>query len=417
MSTHSLFSPSAAHRWMACPGSMAFPENREQGESSVYADDGSATHAFAAAALDGEHFPIGHITKINGKEYTLDEERAQRIQGYCDDVRRRATGGHLFVESKVDLSNYLGAGQSGTADVAIALPVQRLGIIEDLKDGSGEKVYASYCVKPATADTAEIREPNPQLALYALGMLPNFELFGEIDNVLLVIYQPKLNHIDEFLINKFDLQMFGDVAAAAVLEAKYVMAEKGTVVLDPYLNPGTKQCRWCRAKTKCPKLKKFVEDETKMDFETMEQPVVPMHYLDLGKAYISVPLIEQWCNEVKAEMQKRVAAGEKISGPDGQPYKFVEGKEGARKWTDKLAAEDALLGQLGPKAYTEPTLITAPAAAKLLDKKATKAMWTDVFEPLISRPRGKPILTFGSDTRPTFSGSLKADDFEDEVQQ
>ena len=34
MSTHSLFAPSAASRWMACPGSMAFSENREQGESN-----------------------------------------------------------------------------------------------------------------------------------------------------------------------------------------------------------------------------------------------------------------------------------------------------------------------------------------------------------------------------------------------
>src|SRR5271166_296246 len=267
MSTHSLFSPSAAHRWMACPGSMAFPENREQGESSVYADDGSATHAFAAAALDGEHFPIGHITKINGKEYTLDEERAQRIQGYCDDVRRRATGGHLFVESKVDLSNYLGAGQSGTADVAIALPVQRLGIIEDLKDGSGEKVYASYCVKPATADTAEIREPNPQLALYALGMLPNFELFGEIDNVLLVIYQPKLNHIDEFKISREHLRAFGAKATSAVALARAAMVSgERSLTTAGYLHAGTKQCRWCRAKHRCPELARSVADEVRLDF-------------------------------------------------------------------------------------------------------------------------------------------------------
>src|SRR5208283_3530937 len=183
MSTHSLFAPSAAHRWMPCPGSMSFPENREQGESNAYADDGTATHLWGAAALTNIPAKIGAILLINGKEYILDEERAARVQGYVDDVRGRAIGGHLFVETKIDLSDYLGQGQGGTADAAIALPEKRLGIIEDLKDGSGEKVWASYLVKPATDTTPEVREPNPQLALYALGMLSGFELFGEIDDV------------------------------------------------------------------------------------------------------------------------------------------------------------------------------------------------------------------------------------------
>ena len=416
MSTHSLFAPSAAHRWMSCPGSMSFPENREQGESNAYADDGTATHAWAAQILQNK-VTVNKML-INGKEYILDEERAARVQGYVDDVRGRAIGGHLFVETKIDLSDYLGQGQGGTADAAIALPEKRLGIIEDLKDGSGEKVWASYLVKPATDTTPEIREPNPQLALYALGMLPSFELFGEIDDVLLVIYQPKLNHIDEFKISREHLLAFGDKAAEAMRVASRAMeVAPDSLTNAAYLQPGTKQCRWCRAKTKCPALKKFVADETSMDFETMEQPAVPMHYLDLAKAYVAVPLVEQWCNDVKAEMQKRVAAGEKILGPDGQPYKFVEGKEGARKWTDMIQAEAALVGQLGPQAYTSPALLTAPAAGKILDKAKSKQLWKDVFEPLISRPRGKPILTFGSDTRPTFSGEAKTDDFEDELSQ
>src|SRR5271166_1205947 len=413
MSTHSLFAPSAAHRWMPCPGSMSFPENREQGESNAYADDGTATHAFAALQLTGAGT---HDVIVNGKEYILDEERAARVQGYIDDVRGRAIGGHLFVETKIDLSDYLGQGQGGTADAAIALPEKRLGIIEDLKDGSGEKVWASYLVKPATDTTPEIREPNPQLALYALGMLPSFELFGEIDDVLLVIYQPKLNHIDEFKISREHLLAFGDKAAEAMRVASRAMEVAPDSLTNlGYLQAGAKQCCWCRAKTKCPALKKFVADETSMDFETMEQPLVPMHYLDLAKAYIAVPLVEQWCNDVKAEMQKRVAAGEKILGPDGQPYKFVEGKEGARKWIDENLAATALLGQLGPeRAYSPAKILTAPQAAKLLKTKKTEALWNDIFEPLISRPRGKPILTFGSDTRPTFSGEAKTDDFEDE---
>src|SRR5208282_5467582 len=99
--------------------------------------------------------------------------------------------------------------------VAIAIPTNRSAVVEDLKDGSGEKVYASYCVQPATDTTPEVREPNPQLALYALGMLSTFELFGPIDEVLLVIYQPKLDHVDEFRIGTEALRAFGDKAGIA----------------------------------------------------------------------------------------------------------------------------------------------------------------------------------------------------------
>ena len=401
---------------------MAFPENQTSDSTpNKYADDGTCSHELASMALsqgkDCEHW-LGAIINVNGTDYTIDEERADRIQGYVDDVRRRAIGAHLFVEQHVDLSEWLGEGQGGTADAAIFIPSQRLGIIEDLKDGSGEKVYASYIVQPATATTPEVRAPNPQLALYALGMLPCFNLFDFVDDFLLVIYQPKLDHIDEFKISVHDLMKFGKIAKEAVeLGNRALTVAPDSLTNAGYLQPGEKQCRWCRAKARCPALAKFVQDEVRCDFDLImaePPPVAPTHPGKLAKAYNAVPLIEQWCIAVKAELQRLVAEGQKVIGPDGSAYKFVEGKEGARKWADDAAAEAALVGQLGPKAYTEPKLLTAPAASKLLDKKATKQMWKDVFEPIITRPRGQPILALGSDPRPAFVGVATAEDFGNE---
>ena len=404
MSTgHKLFSPSKSHMWLACPGSMAFPENQDpDGGSSAYADDGSATHYFASELLQGrEHTEV----TINGKVYVCDDERGDRVQGYVDDVRRRAAGGYLFVERFVDLSHTLGEDQGGTADAVIALPSRRMAIVEDLKDGSGEKVYASYQ-----------GEPNPQLALYALGALPELELFGEIDNVQLVIYQPKLNHIDEFEISVEALRAFGAKAALAVSLAQSAMVSgERSLTTAGYLHAGTKQCRWCRAKHRCPELARSVADEVRLEFDD-NIPVVPLaDFQELAKHYASIPLIEIWIKAIKAELETQVANGVQVIGPDGKPYKFVEGKAGDRKWSDEKAAEAALVGVLGPKAYTEPKVLTAPAAAKLLDKAKTKAQWTDVFAPLIKRSSGRPTLALGSDPRPPVAAAASSNDFEDEL--
>ena len=426
MGEHKLVSPSKSGMWIACPGSMSFPENQEtDGGSSSYADDGSATHHWGAKTCRGEEIQVGDEIEINGTTYTLDEERFARVAAYADDVQRRSIGGYLHVERFVDLSHVLGEGQGGTPDISIVIPEKELGIIEDLKDGSGERVYASYLVKPATDTTPEIREPNPQLALYALAWLPLWDLFCEIKEITLVIFQPKLNVIDEFTLSREDLLKFGQKAATAVELAGIAMVS-GPLSLTTagYLNAGTKQCRWCRAAARCPELAAVTERETRMDFaDETSQPAAPgvEASADLGKLYARVPLVELWCKAVKAELAKRVTEGEAILGPDGKPYKFVEGDEGKRAWDKEqmAAAEAATVGQLGPDAYSKPTLLTAPAVEKALikkfkGKKKIEALWNDVFAPLIKRPRSQPILTFGSDPRPAFTGSGEADDFEQE---
>jgi hypothetical protein len=140
--------------------------------------------------------------------------------------------------------------------------------------------------------------------------------------------------------------------------------------------------------------------------------MVPLaDFRQLARHYGSIPLIQQWCKAIEAEVAKQVAEGAQIVGPDGKPYKFVEGKAGDRKWNDEKAAEAALVGVLGPRAYTEPKILTAPAASKLI-KGPT---WKDAFEPLIKRGAGKPTLALGSDPRPPVAVAAAANEFEDEL--
>lgn len=431
--------------WMECFGSLAMPENQAPDESSIYADDGTASHTIAAWALDNEAdcaaFPLA-VQKLNGREYPTDDERVGYVQSYVDDIRRSALGGILWSEHRVDLSKYLGMAvcetckgtgedprvpgahacqtcdgdgevpQGGTSDAVAILPRKRTVIVSDLKYGVGERVYASY-------EKDGKRLINHQTGLYALGVLEDVLLLGyDIDTVIVRIYQPRLGWIDEFTISAREL--LGEFASRVILAAE---AAGNALVLpvekldeQKLLTPSDKACRWCRAKARCPALQRFVAEQTRADFddESGEPLAVPESTEHLARAYRAMPLIQQWLKATNAALWKAVSGGKEVLGPDGQPLKLVEGKLGAKTWLPaKLLSgevEAALVGQLGDKAYEPHKPITAPAAAKLLDKKATKAIWKDVFEPLFARAPGGLQIAWGSDERPATGARIATSD-------
>jgi len=446
--SHSFFSPSKGAMWMECFGALGQPENQsEDEESSEFADNGTASHTLAAMCFDRKNncdAYIGQKIRVNGTDYEVDEERATYVQSYVDDIRRTAMGGILWSEHRVDLSKYLGHAvcptckghrtidgetrcptcdgdgevpQGGTSDAVVILPKKRKAYVSDLKYGVGEKVYASY---PGPDGKRLI---NHQTGLYALGVLEDILLMGyEIDEVEVSIYQPRLDWIDRFTISVVDL--LGAFAARVVLAAE----RSGFAMTQPpnkldelgLLTPGAKTCRWCKAVANCQANRRFIQETTRVDFddETVE-PVVPQNTEELAKAYAALPLVRQWLKAVDAAIWQGVQNGQEIIGPDGQPLKFVEGPEGNRAWDPKAlltgTVEGLLAQQLGPKAYEPQKTITAPAAAKLLDKKATRKIWEDIFKPMIKRPKGGMILAWGSDPRPKYGErTSNAGEFDDE---
>jgi Protein of unknown function (DUF2800) len=444
-SEHSVFAFSASPRWVPCPGSMAYPENTAEGvDGGVYADEGTAAHKLAAILLKSKSGMvaedwIGKMIRGGTREFEITEEFAAHVQTYVDDVQRRAIGGFLMVEQRVTLAGVEGFDESnyGTSDAIIGIEAKRheegsmpaYGVVEDLKFGMGEKVYAWEFAKADapfkmtmyldSTDSAEV-VPNYQLMMYALAALADLALLVDgIKFIRIVINQPRLGHVSELDVPVAVLERFAEFAADALKKAEIAMgfgAKHVELEADKYLNPGDKQCRWCRALARCPAAAKRVQKEVAADFDTIaaEPPAAPVNAPQIAKAMLAVPFISDWCRAVMAKANELVAADIEVIGPDGKPYKFVEGKLGDRKWADERAAESALLGVLADKAYQPQKILTAAGAAKILDKKKTAETWKDVFVPMIKRAPGKPMLVLGSDPRPAFSPAASSDEFETE---
>lgn len=401
MSAHAKFSPSGAHRWMRCPGSLVL-EADYPNDSSAYAAEGTCAHDLAAAVLMDPEFvlPVGETKEVDGYKIKVTQDMADFVMQYCKLVWGYAEGGSLRVEQRVDFSRVIDVPNSfGTSDAVILKDDELL--VVDLKYGMGVKVDA---------------EDNEQLQLYALGALEAVSLYSDdVKWVTMVIHQPRLNHVSEWCISVADLTVFGYRAKekAELVTANTRVYGNTEDVSRLNLTVGDKQCRFCKAKATCPAIRDEVTGiagpSTADDFAQF-MPEVPD--TDTGDNYLSmamskVDLVEAWCKGVRAEVERRLLAGVTVDG-----WKLVEGRKGNRAWADEAAVEEMFKKSFrlrDAEMYVQK-LISPTSAEKLLKdtpKRLKRAM------DLTSRSAGKPSVAPAADKRPAVAVSNLADDFRD----
>ena len=355
MSTHAQLSPSKAHRWTVCPGSIR-EEAKYPDTSGAAAVDGTHSHTLLEIALRENNDPSAYVGKQLADHegvFLVDKDRANRVAMAYAHVQHRAKeldALMVVAESRVNPANLLGRDDcSGTVDVQIHAGTH-VDII-DYKDGAG--IVSA--------------KDNQQLELYALGVLADNP---HIQSVRMTIIQPKLAQRGMKAITSYDM-MAVDLLARV---EQYKAAAAATDNPDAPLVPGESQCKFCKAKGSCSALASNVMEALSM-FQSIEivdvaQQAANKNPNELSDQQIreiveSAPLVRQLLEAVEAEALRRFEAGVTISG-----LKAVYGR-GTRSWSlpeEEMA--DKLVKMGIPKtAIFETKLITPAKAEKLTWEK------------------------------------------------
>ena len=398
MSDHAFYAPSKMQRIMACLGSSA-EEAKHPDRSSSYADEGSAAHELATMAFDHKcepHVFVGQTITIGERKFVVDQAMADHVKTYRDAVLVYAAGGMLEVEQRLAFGHMVGVDDAlafGTSDAVVLLPEQGEIQVHDLKYGMGVKVYA---------------EGNEQMLTYALSALGAYDMIGDFTSIRMVIHQPRLDHMDEWLIEIGELRAFQN-------DLLLTLAEVHEAV-DLPLTPGEKQCRFCKAKATCPALRNETRAivsggaATADDFSDLTAVVLAEASDEqLGGAMDKIGMIEAFCKAVRGEVEHRLLTGQEVPSPMGG-YKIGTGRMGDREWVDPVEAEAALRSMRLKHDEMFTYKLKGPAPLEKLLAKTQPRRWTKL-QKLIVRKDGKPSVMLMSDPRPAITAT--ADAFED----
>ncbi|MPZ19532.1 MAG: DUF2800 domain-containing protein [Luteitalea sp.] len=366
---HAKLSPSAAHRWFACPGSIRLSAGIVD-KSSVYADEGTAAHMLAERCLtnnaDADQYANDTITVRDGVEFTVDQEMGEAVQVFLDRVRHyESLGYEIQVEQRLDLG-HLSPGQFGTGD-AIAFKDGDLHLFE-YKHGRG------VAVDP---------KDNPQLLSYVSGAAKRYHN-RRVEFVTCHVVQPRAPHKDG------PVRMWATTPKVlAAFEQEFREAAGRTADPNAPLVAGD-HCRFCPAAAICPALRDKSMEIARAEFDDPAE-VAKLTPADVGEILHGLDLVEARCRRIR-----EFAHQEANDGRTPEGWKLVY-KRANRRWADEGKAAQALkLGfDLGDDEIFERKLVSPAKADSLVGKKAAAAL-----KPLIDKTPSGTALAPVDDPRP-----------------
>lgn len=380
---HALLSASGAHRWMYCTPSAKMEEQFPD-TSSEAADEGTLAHELAELKLRNYFYTVDFgkqkytraLNKLK-KESIWQEEMMGYTEEYLDYIKSVAlsmpSAPYIIIEKKVDFSSYVPDG-FGTADCIL------------IGSGCIHVIDFKYGKSP---DGRVSAEGNPQLALYALGAYEAYKLLYPIQEIKMSIVQPRLPEgISEWGCPLEELLSFGKY-----IKERAELAFKG----EGELSPGTKTCRYCRAKGAC---RARAEKNVELAFSEQLGKKPPLlsneemgRYLKLGED------VSKWLNDLRDCALRECLAGKEVPG-----WKAVEGR-GSREWADMNQAFTALQ----EKGIEESILWERkPLSLAQVEKAVGKKDFDAYVGRLVINKPGKPTLASELDKRPAITNKITA---------
>lgn len=365
---HAKLAPSAAKRWISCPGSVRATEGLPD-ETSSAAAEGTAAHELCSHCLTAGDIPATFLdmwVDIAAKDqarrfvnlddeptgeskmrfFPIDDEMVEGVQMYVETIKSYAPDyydasfGLLEVEQRLDMT-HLHPAIFGTGDATFFDEANAHLHVFDFKYGKGIAVDA---------------DENPQLLLYAAGAARRYHN-RKIAKLTAHIIQPRAPHVKgpirSYEIDLLDLFEFEDMLAAAAAATDDPNAPfcAGSWCHDSFCKiEGT--CSTNRAKRLVDAGAEFGDVDTETVFPKLDEMSVEQR----GKVLREADGLLSYVKAVQEAEHAKAIAGNGL--PD---FKLVA-KRAVRKWKDEAEAKAKML-EMAIEPY-RPAKLKSPAMAE-----------------------------------------------------
>lgn len=393
--------PSSSERWLVCTASYFYTKDMPD-KPSQYAIEGTAAHTVSEWAreegVNAEEF-IGREVEVICADGTrvivpVDQEMADGVNAFVEYTD--GLPGVMLCEERVTYTGWVPGGFGTLDDGRLAMP--RV-YITDLKYGKGVQKWA---------------KDNTQLMLYALGIFQDWGHLYDIKDFQLAIFQPRLNHVDEWVISLEDLLVWANTVAKPKAE-ECLTPGAGVFV------PG-EHCQFCRARQQCRHRAKYYHDIVYAnEFENLDKEERVMRDVNdftLEELGLLLPMVSEgkaFFADLEARGYAEIGKGNRIPHPTLGEWKLVEGRSNrCLAITDEEAAALLELEGCTEEQLYKKKLVGIPDIEKLVGKKHPLLVGDSEagIASIVKKPRGAPKLVPGTDKRPSMEIHAE-DEFQD----